>query len=330
MKEQWRQDSAPGTLVTCTKSGWSDGSVFLERMKLFIDFIGEVPDGRRLVLILDGHSSHLNLDAIELARASKVVLFCLPPHTTHHLQPLDKAIYGPFKHYFALETDKFAKKFGLRVTVNDVPQLFRKAWLKTIQPENAISGFRACGICPFDPTAVDSGAFSLSERRFPIEGSEESDRGIGVDGASDTTADEAEGDPGEGPSTTGNRRSESPVEWYEDEELTRIANNVDMSIDVSAESASPPTFCTPTATPTAQEVFKEGDVTLAVMQPVPIETPSRGVINHDTLLMETFANALPAAFNTPALQQRQRPQPMGSFLKWFLFIPGCLKVYIGI
>ena len=33
-------------------------------------------------------------------------------------------------------------------------EIFSKAWLKSLVPANVISGFKTCGIHPFDPQAV--------------------------------------------------------------------------------------------------------------------------------------------------------------------------------
>ncbi|KAJ8959213.1 hypothetical protein NQ318_022475 [Aromia moschata] len=60
-----------------------------------------------VLLILDGHLSHTkNLDVILKARENFVTLLCLPPYTTHKLQPLDVGVMFPFNTYMdqALET----------------------------------------------------------------------------------------------------------------------------------------------------------------------------------------------------------------------------------
>ena len=49
------------------------------------------------MLFVDGHHSHLSLPLLRKARESRVHLMCLPPHTTHILQPLDVGVYGPVK-----------------------------------------------------------------------------------------------------------------------------------------------------------------------------------------------------------------------------------------
>ena len=53
------------------------------------------------MLVQDGHKSHMTMDLIDLARANNVILFNLPPHTTHATQPLDKNIFKPLKSAFA-------------------------------------------------------------------------------------------------------------------------------------------------------------------------------------------------------------------------------------
>lgn len=47
------------------------------------------------MLILDGHASHISTAAIEFCIRQKIILLCLPAHTTHILQPLDVGVFGP-------------------------------------------------------------------------------------------------------------------------------------------------------------------------------------------------------------------------------------------
>lgn len=44
---------------------------------------------RRRLLLVDGHSSHVNLTFLKLCDELKILVLVLPPHTTHRLQPLD-------------------------------------------------------------------------------------------------------------------------------------------------------------------------------------------------------------------------------------------------
>jgi hypothetical protein len=57
------------------------------------------------LLILDGHGSHVNLEAIEQAQQFGLDMIALPSHTSHVLQPLDVNCFKPFKTTFKKEKD---------------------------------------------------------------------------------------------------------------------------------------------------------------------------------------------------------------------------------
>jgi len=48
----------------------------------------------KVVLVVDGHSTHKSLAAIDYARDNNVIMICLTPHSTHLTQPLDFKIFG--------------------------------------------------------------------------------------------------------------------------------------------------------------------------------------------------------------------------------------------
>ena len=60
-----------------------------------------------VILVLDGHYSLTrNLEVITLARENHVDIICLPPRSTHKMQPLDKAFKGPLKTFYCQEIEK--------------------------------------------------------------------------------------------------------------------------------------------------------------------------------------------------------------------------------
>ena len=48
---------------------------------------------------------HMSLKLIDSAIENNVILYCLPPHTTHLLQLLDRSVYKPPKNHFSTITD---------------------------------------------------------------------------------------------------------------------------------------------------------------------------------------------------------------------------------
>jgi len=48
------------------------------------------------MLIFDGHASHITSKAITFYEEKKIVLLCLPSHSTHLLQPFNVSVFSPF------------------------------------------------------------------------------------------------------------------------------------------------------------------------------------------------------------------------------------------
>ena len=81
-----------------SESGWMDGANFLSWfMKLFLPAVPYLTETAPVLLFLDGHHSHISLELIRRARGNNILLLCLPPNTTHLLQPLDVGVFAPMK-----------------------------------------------------------------------------------------------------------------------------------------------------------------------------------------------------------------------------------------
>ena len=82
----WVKGEIPNTLYGISPNGWIDQELFTEWLQKL--FIPNIPSTRP-VLLLDSHSSHFNPKAIRIAAEANIIIFRLPPHTTHVAQPLD-------------------------------------------------------------------------------------------------------------------------------------------------------------------------------------------------------------------------------------------------
>ena len=81
------------------------------------------------LLIVDGHSSHVNKKFINYCDQIGILLAILPPHSTHRLQPLDIAIFSPLATAYSKQIDAFiqsSRGFG-RITKRVFWSLFRNA-----------------------------------------------------------------------------------------------------------------------------------------------------------------------------------------------------------
>ena len=103
---------------------------------------------------MDGHSTHFCPDTIRLAAEKYVVLFTLPPNTTHIAQPLDKGCFGPLKTEWKKVCHDYLVTEGRVVTRYSFSKLFSKAWMQSMTMRNILSGFLVTGICPLDRTKL--------------------------------------------------------------------------------------------------------------------------------------------------------------------------------
>ena len=141
MTEKLQHDAYPGTQFECSEKGWVNQELYL---KWFRFFIANIPPARPVLLIEDGHSSHMSLEVIKLAQDNDIQLLCLPSHTTHLLQPLYVGVFKSLKSNFSQACKAcLAAHPGEVITTNVLASLLGQAWPLSMTP---VSGLRKCGI----------------------------------------------------------------------------------------------------------------------------------------------------------------------------------------
>ena len=73
------------------------------------------PDEKRL-LVVDGHNSHFSLDFLQFCSNNQIELFCLLPHTTHILQPLDVGLFAPLQAFYSRRVEDHLCLTGEAIT----------------------------------------------------------------------------------------------------------------------------------------------------------------------------------------------------------------------
>ena len=107
------------------------------------------------MLLVDGHSSHYEPETIQAAADAEVVMFCLPPYSTHVAQPLDVIFFWRLKVYSSEAYHKYVQENpGHVVTKYSFSPLFAEAWYKAICPANFVAGFVKVGVYPFNPESI--------------------------------------------------------------------------------------------------------------------------------------------------------------------------------
>ena len=172
-----------GSRYAVSDKGWVDQELFYLWLKEH--FLENAVSRHPLLLLLDGHSSHFEPQSIQFAKENGIVIFCLPPHTTHECQPLDVGLFGPLKRHWQQECHKFYQKHPSLVILKlNFNLVFRQAWLNAVSPANICGGFKKAGVYPYNRNAVltfESGCNNSSEER-------EENGGVSEDGHSEGEA----------------------------------------------------------------------------------------------------------------------------------------------
>lgn len=143
------------------KSLYVNCQLFLAWLKSH--FVPRKQDGK-VLLILDGHTLHCSdVSVLDFATENKIILLCLPSHITHYLQPLDRSFFKPLKTYWqGAVTYWITSHPGRRLTRYQFGGLLSNAWSLAATVSNGTSGFKVCGIFPYDPAQIPEHAFRIA------------------------------------------------------------------------------------------------------------------------------------------------------------------------
>ena len=115
-------------------------------------------DDRRVLLIYDGYKSHLDIRALETLKEAGVIAYALPAHTSGSTQPLDVAVFSPFKAALRDHCLRSVHSWETALPLNDLARIITDSYDQSFTRVNIKAGFRKTGICPFDPKALLSHA----------------------------------------------------------------------------------------------------------------------------------------------------------------------------
>jgi hypothetical protein len=156
----WKGEKAlPGTTYACSANGWMNTDIFLACFQNFLRHVKEHP----LIVILDGHSTHINLRVIKEARDANVSLIKLPSHSTNLLQPLDVSCFRPLKLLWDKQLISFQRLHNFRnISKSQCVDILSSVWRDGLSESNVRSGFRKCGIFPLNRCMYPKTAFIIS------------------------------------------------------------------------------------------------------------------------------------------------------------------------
>ena len=157
----WMEGGPPNTRYNRSKSGWFDSVVYTDWFcKLFAPTVRKLHTNGKIVVLGDNLASHFSPEVLKCAEKNNILFACFPKNSTHLCQPLDVAFYAPLKRKWRdiLDAWKSTQKNKSQTVQKDqFPRLLKKLF-DTACPksysDNLVSGFKQCGIVPFNPNKV--------------------------------------------------------------------------------------------------------------------------------------------------------------------------------
>jgi len=161
----------PDTVFKYQPYGWISCEIFME----WFEHIFSITKSSALdpvLLIVDGHTSHTrNLHLIVKARECHVIIMCLPPHSTHKLQSLDKTFMAPLEHYYREEIRCWQLQNKCAVLYYEISELFGNVYLQVHTRKIVTSGFMATGLHPSNRNICEDFDFdAATEEHNPCAG----------------------------------------------------------------------------------------------------------------------------------------------------------------
>ena len=152
----WYNSLPEGAKIACSENGWNSNEISLSWLHESFE-----PQSRKTqkslyrLLILDGHASHISAQAMEFCEAQGIIILCLPPHTTHLLQPLDVGIFAPLASTYKSNVQKASRVgAGYSIDKKEFMELYQAARVSTATTELVQKAWAASGLSPFNPDTV--------------------------------------------------------------------------------------------------------------------------------------------------------------------------------
>ncbi|XP_035696853.1 tigger transposable element-derived protein 2-like [Branchiostoma floridae] len=156
----------PGALYASSESGYINKELF--EQWYFKIFLPHCHKERPILLVLDQHGSHLSLKVLMSAMEEKIVIYGLPPHTSHFTQPLDVTVFSVLKTKWATTLEALQavdSRFQARKTT--FPRIFASVQDQVFNADKIKAGFKKTGIFPFNEDAIDSVWTDMSTSEGP-------------------------------------------------------------------------------------------------------------------------------------------------------------------
>ena len=153
-QSNWYRNLPLDWTIAVSDNGWTTDELGVEWVKHFDQHTAARTAGVYRLLILDGHSSHATPEFDQYCANNKIITLCMPPHTSHLLQPLDVSCYSPLKRAYGREVEDLARQGVYHVDKTDFLTAYARIRPTIFTQQNIQAGFQATGLVPLCPDRV--------------------------------------------------------------------------------------------------------------------------------------------------------------------------------
>ncbi|XP_062704375.1 uncharacterized protein LOC134286727 [Aedes albopictus] len=138
-------------------NGWMTSFVFRHYIETALNpYLERNQIKKPVIFIIDGHSSHINLETSKMCQDLGIELIALYPNVTRIMQPADVSAFKPLKNGWPKAVERFRRDDRLRkVTLKDYAGVLQDCLRHSLTTRSISNGFRASGLYPWDCNAID-------------------------------------------------------------------------------------------------------------------------------------------------------------------------------
>ena len=152
----WYIDALPRDwTIAVSENGWTNNSLGLTWLTdVFEKHTKDRTKGVYRLLILDGHGSHSTPEFDLFCTEHSIITLCMPPHSSHLLQPLDVSCFAVLKRSYGRQVENLMRVGVNHIDKSDFLEAYITARKESLTSEIVRSGFAATGLVPYNPEHV--------------------------------------------------------------------------------------------------------------------------------------------------------------------------------
>ncbi|KAJ5099990.1 hypothetical protein N7532_006991 [Penicillium argentinense] len=154
--ESWYEGNVPNYPVNVSETGYSNGEIALDWIKLFDKQTYAKAAGKQRLLLFDGHPSHITVEFLQYCQDNNIIAWNFMSNLTQLCQPLDQKPFVVYKQAYKAQTShlqaegRFDDTIHKGAFLHQLPDLRKRVF----QRSTIRHAFRDTGLVPYNPDLI--------------------------------------------------------------------------------------------------------------------------------------------------------------------------------